>query len=103
MHPVEAFHASLTTLEALLSQCLATPEVRAVHKLRTQTRRVEAMLTLLSLMPELPGHGKPSDALSRQLRRIRRAAGRVRDLDVHRNMLEGFADQEHALAEAPPP
>ncbi len=102
IRPVPVLQDQLTALEAAATVCLADPDVKAVHKLRTQTRRVEAMLLLLALIPGLPEHAKPAAALSRALKRLRRAAGEVRDLDVHRKMLESFAGAEDTIAAGGP-
>ncbi len=56
---------------------------RAIHQLRITIRRVES---LLATEPESPGDGK----LHRQLDRIRKRAGRVRDLDVHVKAVRGL-------------
>ncbi len=53
-----------------------------VHKLRTTTRRVEAQLVLLEQLPGLPEHTREAAEVHRLLRRVRRAAANVRDLDV---------------------
>lgn len=87
-YPVRVLRAHVTELEAALAVCLAEPAARAVHRLRTGTRRVEAQLLLLALLPGLPEHRRETARLGRELRRLRRAAGEVRDLDVHRKHLE---------------
>lgn len=48
-----------------------------VHKLRTNTRRVEAILGAVELL-----RGREAKTLKRSLKRTRRAAGDVRDMDV---------------------
>jgi CHAD domain-containing protein len=80
-----------------LAKCVHDPDVGAVHDTRTGTRRLQA--TLENLVRETP-EGATGDAvraaskaLMRQLRRIRRAAGAVRDLDVHRKLLEKLAER----------
>jgi CHAD domain-containing protein len=59
--------------------------------LRTGTRRVEATLETLAREAGARGLGKaPEEARQqwlRQLKKVRRAAGTVRDLDVHRELL----------------
>ena len=94
--PVRILRDHVTALEAALSVCLADPNLRAVHRLRTGTRRLEAQLLLLDLIPSVPEHRAASTALRRELRRLRRAAGEVRDLDVHGRHL-------HLLDTAAPP
>ena len=96
--PVQVLREHITALEAAISVCLATPDGKPVHKLRTETRRAEALLLLLALVPGLPEHRKEAAALLRSLARLRRAAGGVRDLDVHRKMLEEFSESEDAEA-----
>jgi CHAD domain-containing protein len=67
------------------------PKVEAVHHLRTGTRRVEATLETLARETGARGLGKTTEEARqrwlRQLKKIRRAAGAVRDLDVHRELL----------------
>jgi len=67
------------------------PEVEAVHRLRTGARRVEATLEMLAREAGARGLGKAAEEARqrwlRQLKKIRRAAGLVRDLDVHRDLL----------------
>jgi CHAD domain-containing protein len=97
-YPVQVLREHLTNLEAAMSVCLADPGHKPVHKLRTETRRVEALLLLLALVPGLPEHRKEAAALLRALARLRRAAGEVRDLDVHRKMLEALTGGENGEA-----
>ena len=67
------------------------PKVEAVHYLRTGTRRVEATLETLAREAGARGLGKAVEEARqrwlRQLKKVRRAAGTVRDLDVHRELL----------------
>ena len=75
-----------------LAQCGHDPGVDPVHDTRTGTRRLQA--TLENLAREMPeddaGQAVRAAAarLTRQLKKIRRAAAPVRDLDVHRRLLE---------------
>lgn len=77
------------------------PEVEDVHRLRTGTRRVEAMLETLGNESGMQGLDKTAEKARqrwlRQLKKVRRAAGTVRDLDVHRELLaENFLSAETA-------
>ena len=92
--PVQVLREHITGLEAAMTVCLADSGHKPVHKLRTETRRVEALLLLLALTPGLPEHRKEAAALLRVLGKLRRAAGEVRDLDVHRKLLEDFAETD---------
>ena len=85
--PIPTLRELATSLEASMLECLAKPAKRSVHKLRTSTRRVEAQLELLAMLPELPAHAKPREKLLRLLKKLRRAAGEVRDLDVQRDLI----------------
>jgi len=75
-----------------LAKCGDDPDVDPVHDTRTGTRRLQA--TLENVVRELPdgAEGEPvrtaAVAVMRLLKRIRQAAGPVRDLDVHRKLLE---------------
>lgn len=82
---------------------ITSTEVGAVHKLRTTTRRVQAHLELLELLGHgdhpmrLPEHQSEAQAVMQRLRRIRRAAGTVRDLDVQTSMITLDAPQKAAI------
>jgi CHAD domain-containing protein len=68
-----------------------SPKVEAVHQLRTGTRRVEATLETLAREAGARGLGKAAEEARqrwlRQLKKVRRASGAVRDFDVHRELL----------------
>lgn len=71
-------------LNRLLSRVPKNPTPEAVHQLRTTTRRIEALLETLA-----PGHRRQRK-LARNLKRVRRRAGRIRDLDVHQLALRSL-------------
>lgn len=75
-----------------LSKCADDPDVDPVHDTRTGTRRLQATLEeLLRGTPEGDSGEEvraAATAVMRQLKKIRRAAAPVRDLDVHRKLLE---------------
>lgn len=96
-HPVRTLRELVTSLEAAITQTLADPKPRPVHHLRTGTRRIEAQLELLTLLPDLPKHDKPARKARKQLRKLRRAAGRVRDLDVEQDLVESRSDEASQL------
>jgi CHAD domain-containing protein len=87
-----------------LEKCLEDSGVETVHRIRTGTRRVEAMIDVLmrGAADNNPELEEAADRWRRQLKNIRRAAAPVRDLDVHRKILEKFAgvgkagEEEHA-------
>ncbi len=86
--PIQTLREQITNLEAAIAVCLADPGPKSVHKLRTSTRRVEAQLTLLALLPNLPPYQKPEKQARRLLKKLRRAAGNIRDLDVQIDLIE---------------
>ncbi len=110
-YPVQVLREHGVALEAALSVCLADPSPKSVHRLRTETRRLEAQLFLLAELPtasDLPEHSAAAAHLRKELQRLRRAAGTVRDFDVHRKMLESFTipepnptDRETRMQHAP--
>lgn len=86
-HPLQTLREKISALEAAITQTLANPKKEPVHHLRTSTRRIEAQLELLSLIPRLPDHAKPARTIRKLLKRLRRAAGAVRDLDVQSHLV----------------
>ena len=88
VHPVKTLKEQIVSLDAAMLVAVTAAEVGAVHKLRTTTRRVEAHLHLVDLLEhatqpkDIPQHGAEAKAVHGRLRRVRRAAGTVRDLDV---------------------
>jgi CHAD domain-containing protein len=110
---LESLRPLTAKLKGNLALCVdpkdGEPSVDAVHDVRTGTRRIEAILdsinTSIQREPALmtPADTEPSvqevsvealrDAIARWqrlLRKIRRSAGAVRDLDVHRDLLREF-------------
>ncbi|HEY1810478.1 MAG TPA: CHAD domain-containing protein [Acidobacteriaceae bacterium] len=89
---LQAIRTLAATLRENLARCADDPDVDPVHDTRTGTRRLQA--TLESVVRELPegAEGEPvraaAEAMMRLLKRIRHEAGPVRDLDVHRKLLE---------------
>jgi len=95
-YPVESLRAQATALEKAIALVLARPKQDAVHGLRKCTRKIEAQLAVMTaLAPQEPGFKAISERakrLSRQLARVRRAAGKVRDLDVQRKLANDTLD-----------
>jgi CHAD domain-containing protein len=64
-----------------------TPEVESIHQLRVATRRAEVGLSIFAdVLPP-----RRAARLSKHLRKIRRMAGKARDLDVQVERLQEFA------------
>jgi CHAD domain-containing protein len=101
---IEHLRQLTAKLKENLALCTAPkdhePSVDAVHDVRTGTRRIEAILDSMQSSMQRNSHGQSaqaesahaalSDAIARWqrlLKKIRRSAGAVRDLDVHRHLL----------------
>jgi CHAD domain-containing protein len=86
-YPIQRLREQATALEAALTVCLAKPAPRAVHRLRTSTRRIEAQLLLLDQLKGLPRHRREAEKLRKWLKKLRGLAGTVRDFDVQRKLI----------------
>jgi len=90
-----------------LAKCAHDPDVESVHDTRTGTRRLQA--TLENLIREIPpGEGSEpvrdaAAATMKLLKKIRHEAGPVRDLDVHRKLIEKLVKLAVEPAEAATP
>jgi CHAD domain-containing protein len=91
-HDAENVRRLAKKLRENLMQCADDPDVDPVHDTRTGTRRLQA--TLEDRVREIPA-GDAADpvrdaatATMKLLKKIRHEAGPVRDLDVHRKLLE---------------
>jgi CHAD domain-containing protein len=71
-----------------VAQCVEDADSDAVHRVRTGSRRLQAMLEAMLRENASFALDHPARPWLRQLKQIRRAAGPVRDLDVHRKLLE---------------
>jgi CHAD domain-containing protein len=85
--PVTVLLRQSLMLKAAIAACRNKPTPKAVHRLRSTTRRIEATLELLAISTGIPHIRKEFKPFRRSLRKIRRTAGSVRDLDVHRELL----------------
>lgn len=88
-YPIQILREHATALEAAITLSLADPKPRYIHRLRTSTRRIEAQLALIGLLPDLPEHAQLAGKVRKRLGKLRRAAGSVRDLDVQIDLAEG--------------
>ena len=96
--PVAQLREQARRLEAALSVGVARPTVKAVHDLRSATRRVEAQLELLATIKGLPSYKPEAERVHRRLEKLRRTAGKVRDCDVQDKLLK---DKDHTMSSAP--
>ena len=79
-----------------VEQCIQNADPDAVHRVRTGSRRLQAMLEATLREAGPAGHAleRPARAWLRELKQIRRAAGTVRDLDVQRKLLENWVGKQ---------
>lgn len=87
-YPVRTLREHVAALETAMMVCLARPKPRAVHRLRTATRRIEGQFALLGMVPDIPMHGEHLARTRSDLKKMRRAAGDVRDLDVQQDLID---------------
>jgi CHAD domain-containing protein len=88
--PVTVFLRQALMLKAAIADCLKKPSPKRVHVLRSTTRRIEATLELLVLSTGISRIEKQSKPLQRSIRKVRRAAGAVRDTDVESDLLGAY-------------
>jgi CHAD domain-containing protein len=89
-NPAEHLLKVADEFNKVLDQCLDDPEVETVHRVRTGSRRVQAMIeSICRQMGSSPNPLEvPGKKWLRQVKALRRAAGPVRDMDVQRKLLE---------------
>lgn len=75
------------TLRSNLEKCATNPDVDPVHDVRTGTRRVQAMVEAMMRERNDEAFKEPAEKWLQMLKKMRRAAAPVRDLDVHRKLL----------------
>jgi len=93
-YPIRSLREQVTALEAAITLCLADPKIKPVHRLRTTTRRIEGQLAMLKIMPKVPRHRKQAGEARRLLKKLRRSAGDVRDIDVQLDLIDLIAAQD---------
>ena len=91
------------TLRCNLEKCATDPDIDPVHDLRTGTRRLQAMVEAILRERGDDSLQEPAEEWLDALKKMRRAAAPVRDLDVHRKLLEklvkyGGKDRAEAVA-----
>jgi CHAD domain-containing protein len=98
--PLAHWTAILDAFNAASMQCVEDADAEAVHRLRTGSRRLQAMLEAMLHENASPALQQPARDWLRQLKQTRRVAGGVRDLDVHRKLLENWVGSESPTPEA---
>jgi CHAD domain-containing protein len=89
---------------AAVARAVEDMDSEAVHRLRTGSRRLQAILeaTLRSAGPAAHALERPARAWLRELKQVRRSAGAVRDLDVQRKLLANWISQQKPKPETTP-
>jgi CHAD domain-containing protein len=95
--PVTTLLRQSLILKGAIADCLDEPKPKAVHQLRSTTRRLEATVELLANSVDMPTLRHKSEPFRQTLAKIRRAAGHVRDLDVHLEMLRSYKQDRGAI------
>ncbi len=94
-YPVANLRAQVSALETAVAQVMARPGKEPVHQLRSVTRKVDAQLAVLGKLaeqePEIRALEGSTRRVEKLLDKVRRAAGRVRDLDVQQGLAQEFA------------
>jgi CHAD domain-containing protein len=91
--------ATAEVFNAAVAQCVESSSPEAVHGLRTGSRRLQAMLEAMLREDAAASLQQPAKGWLRQLKQVRRTAGAVRDLDVHRKLLEHWVANENSPLE----
>jgi len=89
---------------AAVAQAVEDADPEAVHRVRTGSRRLQAMLEAMLREAGPAAHALelPARAWLRELKQVRRAAGAVRDLDVQRKLLENWVGKQAPAQGAAP-
>ena len=83
------------TLRGNLERCATDPDIDPVHDVRTGTRRLQAMIeAILRERGNDNSLQQTADEWLGALKKMRRAAAPVRDLDVHRKLLQKLTKEE---------
>jgi CHAD domain-containing protein len=92
LDPLAHLRSLADAFNAAVAQSVVDGDPVAVHRLRTGSRRLQAMVeaTRREAGPEADGLERPARAYLRLLKQTRRACGTVRDLDVQRKLLENW-------------
>lgn len=94
--PRAHFVATAEAFNAAVTQCVEDAAPEAVHVLRTGSRRLQATIEAMLRDDADVSLQQPAKGWLRQLKQVRRAAGTVRDLDVHRKLLEHWTAHENS-------
>jgi CHAD domain-containing protein len=97
--PRAHFIATVEAFNTAVTQCVEDAAPEAVHAVRTGSRRLQATLEAMLREGAAASLQQAAKGWLRQLKQVRRAAGTVRDLDVHRKLLEHWIANENSPIE----
>ena len=98
--PVLDLFSNIAALREACESCAKDPTAGAVHHLRSSVVRIQALLRVVALLPDAPDFGRTAKRLRKATRLLRRAAGGVRDLDVHLELLRAIRAPQGQRQEA---
>jgi CHAD domain-containing protein len=100
LNPLAHLRSVAEAFNLAAAQSVADADADAVHRVRTGSRRLQAMIeaTLREAGSAAAELEQPAQACLRPLKQIRRASGAVRDLDVQRKLLEDWIAKQPADA-----
>jgi CHAD domain-containing protein len=87
-HPIQTLYEKTVKLEGAITSCLAKATPKAVHELRSSIRRIEAQCELVEQISGLPLYRERRGQVDKCLKKMRRLAGTVRDIDVQVKLIE---------------
>jgi CHAD domain-containing protein len=87
VRPIKHLQEQSNVVKVAFAACAANPTSGSVHRLRTSIRRIEAQMELLHHLQDLPRYQHASKKLHPYLKRVCKAAGKVRDLDIQLELL----------------
>jgi CHAD domain-containing protein len=97
-YPLRTLQQHVTDLDATILLCLADPTTQPVHRLRTLSRRVEAQLAMFTILKVRGLRTEAAREAQRLLKKLRRASGVVRDLDVQGGRLAAYIGKGRATS-----
>jgi CHAD domain-containing protein len=101
-HSPAPFTTAANAFNLAVEECVRDAAPDSVHRVRTGSRRLQAMLEAVLRESSDPVFEQAAKAWLRPLKQVRRAAGAVRDLDVHRKLLQHWVGADSPVAGAGP-
>src|SRR5882757_99155 len=88
------YNEQWATLAQTITACRLKPGKKAVHALRTSSRRISAIIEKVHEdHPRTLSLNHSTEQALRQLKKLRKLAGAIRDLDMHRKLLKSLQQE----------